>query len=808
MPIPTRHLISRFATETQEHVFADFADFARWFTAVQPTDTPKERTPAWSPQLRTDDGRKKGPALTHVTVAVLDFDDLSNEQIETLSTTLNEKGWTWAWHTSYRHGVPLEDGTTKNKLRIAIELQEPVPAEEWPGFWWGLYDITHRLADSACTAPSHIYQSPFCDRRSPHTGGLTQGRPLDPAEIPRKKRARVQMAPEDYPYRALTRRDLKALHTQWKRKANPPPSLPTLGNILATDPFVPLATVNRDKALYGLGKDLWREMKGWLPQELAELAKASIHMADPSGAEWNVGTVAEKLQHAIEDAEDEEYQARAERDEAQQAAEDQAMAQLGREGPYTRRELERWAGWQGCSVESFKRRLVVIHGGEHYVWFSGRYLAPVKRENLGLYLRQYLAPAQDFYDLQFMVLTKTGAKFAQPEDVLAQCSTTVNTVALSMTEVHSRLQDPTTFVLSACPLRPLEPERQPEVERWLDQAVSDPAQRERLLDWLACVPAIDKPIAMLYLHGAPSRGKSLLAEGVARLWTTQGATKAEHMVRSFNGGILDTGPLLLADECLPPQLTDTRNGTGTLRGLITDKNMLINRKNKQEVRLKGHPRYVVTANSLSLFDNIPDTLSTFDLEALDERLLYVAMDGPPRTREQVNGFIEQDMIARHVLHLQQTRPVVHGRRLCVEGADSPLHRQIRISGEVKSLVLSFLCHKITTEAQAKARPSMGGLLPTGGWDVTPEGFWITAAEVKEGLAKHENAARNTTSAEISRALVELSAGTRGNLKLIHTPNLIHWLQATEYIEVPELTNALEMLLAVKGEKSLTAGGQS
>ena len=96
---------------------------------------------------------------------------------------------------------------------------------------------------------------------------------------------------------------------------------------------------------------------------------------------------------------------------------------------------------------------------------------------------------------------------------------------------------------------------------------------------------LTEPCAALYLDGGAGVGKTLLADGLARLWTTNGPTELAGVVGSFNDALLSC-PLVFADEVLPDVLKRTE-GTGELRKLIQARTLPLNRKFKAAAQVRG-----------------------------------------------------------------------------------------------------------------------------------------------------------------------------------------------------------------------------
>lgn len=57
-----------------------------------------------------------------------------------------------------------------------------------------------------------------------------------------------------------------------------------------------------------------------------------------------------------------------------------------------------------------------------------------------------------------------------------------------------------------------------DIDNWLRLLAGTDHNFNKLLDWLACAPSLDKPLCGLILAGPPQTGKSLFANGLKPLW--------------------------------------------------------------------------------------------------------------------------------------------------------------------------------------------------------------------------------------------------------------------------------------------------
>lgn len=230
--------------------------------------------------------------------------------------------------------------------------------------------------------------------------------------------------------------------------------------------------------------------------------------------------------------------------------------------------------------------------------------------------------------------------------------------------------DPATgaFTEACAPLRRDIPARWDEgVDGWLRAMAGD--EYPRLVQWLAAAPMCDRPIPVLAIIGRKGAGKGLLIDGLSRLWGRRRAPSFLSIQGTFNEAVAQS-PLLVADEYLP----DTVNGVDVfeyLRELVTARSHTVNRKHLPLVQVDGCVRLVYASNKadgLNFRNANPDAKA-----ALAERFVHIQpgiaageyLDTIPDAVK--TAWVEQDIIAGHVLWLHANQPLTYRGRLLVEG---------------------------------------------------------------------------------------------------------------------------------------------
>jgi hypothetical protein len=192
--------------------------------------------------------------------------------------------------------------------------------------------------------------------------------------------------------------------------------------------------------------------------------------------------------------------------------------------------------------------------------------------------------------------------------------------------------EPATRVLTLATLKwaPIEPTYHEDVDRWL-RILGGPSY-DNLAQWIASLPALDRPAPILYMHAWKNTGKTLLATGLARLWGHSPGDFSE-AISAFNGEQEKT-PLLFADEGLPAKLDFQR-----LRSMVTEHSRRINEKFRPKYTLYGCARIFIAANNDDVLRyQRTGTLTGADVDAIADRLLVVTC--PEQRSEEARRLLE------------------------------------------------------------------------------------------------------------------------------------------------------------------------
>lgn len=359
--------------------------------------------------------------------------------------------------------------------------------------------------------------------------------------------------------------------------------------------------------------------------------------------------------------------------------------------PYTKEDLNRWADELGVTTpEEFAKRWIIQSGSAYYIFRSGKYQYPVHKDCVLTKARDDLRPAEE---AGVVTLWKTNAKGESKRMNLQELMDTYGTVTRQIKGSMQLLKSEydaskETFIEAMCPLRHIEPIYDQRVQTWLECLGGK--QQDKLLDWIATVTMLTHQTSALYLSGHAGAGKTLLANGLARFWTsTGGPTELEDVHGSFNSGIANC-PLIFGDE-------DATCSTADLRRLIGSSSYTLRRKFLPNIEIDGCLRLILADNNGRMLDG--KGLIDQDVPAVATKFLHIVVDENPVNylkslggRTGTADWVVGDRIASHAVWLQQNRQPAPGGRFVVEGDAGDLSKRLLIQGS--SLVCEWIVHFI------------------------------------------------------------------------------------------------------------------
>lgn len=373
------------------------------------------------------------------------------------------------------------------------------------------------------------------------------------------------------------------------------------------------------------------------PSLQAQRAKSSVHPV-PTDAEllskirWKQNEVRRRIDDREKDKADSQRQ--------------RILTAFGgqRDTPYTSREYKEW------EAEGHADNLWILQKDREYWFFiNGEYMGPVAEKTASTFATTYLAPAHEHLELSF--IDDKGKVKERPLDALVKdYGTYVTNIEHCLYTTKSAFL-PETHTLVVAPLkpRPLEAAFVPEVDKWL-RAFAGPQYADLEL-WLAACGSFDRELSALLLVTEPNQGKKLLVDGLVRIWQQAGVKSLEKATPLS----WQLCPVLLCDERVP--FYWRQDVAARIREALSE----TNRDLKPGVSLKGYLRLVFMGNSAGMLWRQVEALTKTEREATRQRMLTIDSRGS-REAEYVlqkmgsshRHFVSQDLIAKHILWLQDT----------------------------------------------------------------------------------------------------------------------------------------------------------
>lgn len=268
-------------------------------------------------------------------------------------------------------------------------------------------------------------------------------------------------------------------------------------------------------------------------------------------------------------------------------------------------------------------------------------------------------------------------------------------------------------------LEGVEPERNPDIERWL-RALG--GGTDDVTSWVAALTRLDAPVAALYLDGPPGCGKGLFAR-LCGLAVGAAPVAFDSILGNFQEGLAKS-PLLFANEAAGGVSTSAGTAkavSDVVRQLVGEREHTVNAKYRAPFTLEGYPRLLCAANNPDMF-RFASSLTREDIAAIAERFLYVkpspsagdvlrevraeyavARGFAPTSPDAPNALEEVWALGgawlRHVAWLRENHRWRRGYRLLVEGrADGPWAEVIRTGAGAAPEVLGVIARLLASRA--------------------------------------------------------------------------------------------------------------
>lgn len=527
--------------------------------------------------------------------------------------------------------------------------------------------------------------------------------------------------------------------------------------ILAGRPFAQPGA--RDSAMQSLAGLLAFSCPGASPETLLEVLRPSLlamaREAEECGAsaptdEWAL----DKLHRASSRAADKRDEDARFRDDLVRAARAgmREPSSRSRSGPYDEDELEEYAASLGCTVRELKKRWIVQRDSAHFVFYDGRYVGPIAKEGLEVALPRLLALAP----VPFTVETAAGgSRPKKVSEILRDHASPALSLVSDLTLPASAYDaERMAFREAVAPARAdLAPAHDPQVDRWL-RLLGGPLA-DKLLDWVASVTRLDLQCCALYVERTSGAGKSMLATGLARIWSST-PTEFASAVSGFNDA-LTRCPLVFADESTVGK-NGRRVSTAEVRRLVGQSSRQLCRKFLPDSELIGAVRLILAANNDGLLAPGEEEMGSADFDAVAGRFLHIV--APPEAaaylrsiggRAGTADWVEGDRIARHALWLRDNRRVIPGSRFIVEGLPDKMHRKLLVGSKWSSLaqewVVGYLLRPTPAIAQSRGVVVEGGRVR------------VSTAAVRDHWSTYvKSEALPPSTQRIGRAMASISSG--------------------------------------------------
>lgn len=228
----------------------------------------------------------------------------------------------------------------------------------------------------------------------------------------------------------------------------------------------------------------------------------------------------------------------------------------------------------------------------------------------------------------------------------------------------------------------------PQINKWLELLGG-----EKLKDWLSILADLNRLSSALVIMGPRNIGKTLLAMGCAARFGSQAPAKQHSLTGRFQEELARC-PLIYIDEDVDDNPYD-RNFLASIRSELSIKERSVNRKYIAPVQMLGAIRCIISANHLPFKQK--DAQTGQDLAAIAERFYWV--NASSEAALYLRGVAPEDLqqwreelIARHIIHLEETRAISRENRFGVSGDSEALADLINIGVKLNSWVTEWICN--------------------------------------------------------------------------------------------------------------------
>jgi hypothetical protein len=582
-----------------------------------PTSVVADKRQARAFALARFDGPRGNRFVTEFAGLVLDFDDIPND---TLKYTVGLIAQYQAWvYTTYSH--PRSEGT---RLRVVLPYPSPVPP--------GRQEHVVKAFSAYFGFPNDPKANPlglfFLPARAPDDPEPTQatfnGPLLDPWRLPDSLDVSQAM--------------MRTLAQKLRRKPGGQNATMATALQAVADGVSFAEHGDRDNMAWRLACLLCREFPALDPDRVAVRFAQSIQDMGPDAPDMRDKLRRAASQHTAE------FDATQLRQREYYARYDMA----DRLGHLTTTELERLGN-------PHKNHGLILRANRSFFF-----------PTLNGYSGPYQADAEDQAHRDLSVMPGIELYYpsgeAKPMPVLMnEAGKGIESIVFSLRAQRASYDFGTgTLTMAPTPRRPIEPRPSAWTDAWLTAAFGD--QKHMVESWLAWLPDLTVPLAMLFIHGPPDTGKDLFATCISRLWGLDGPCRAQEILGTHFNDALLRNPLVWANEYWPRE--GNKPVIEPFKDLISADRIPLRRKFLDNATIQGYCRLFATANDPSIlltgWTQTPEAA-----QALAERVLRVAiLEDSAQYLRPFSGTWLKDYVARdeflgHVLSLP--RPVSMGR---------------------------------------------------------------------------------------------------------------------------------------------------
>lgn len=565
----------------------------------------------------------------------IDVEHKSEEQVEAALTALSP--YEFVVYTTYSH-TPEEA-----RYRIVVPFAEPVDPKRWPEVWDGVNRLVSMINDPATKDCSRLHFLPSCssdaEPQSTHNG---TGHFLSAEEI-------------EPPYFSVESIEKKL------RGVRDPDLKPIADALRAGQAY----------ALEGERHDVTLTITMWLANKAPPLTRAEFEeLFGPSvsAMSWDMEEAWTCYETAVDKVADERG--------------------TKRSAPVTDADIERLvevAKLHGKSSWAELAWILLAPNGIYYVLDpDGEYVGPFDRTQATAFLRRHL---EEVPVIETTVWTEKGLKDKSVSRLTEEYGHRIAKLVLDMTTKRS-VFDGGVFIESVCQINPaVKPVWHEEVDEWLQ--IFGGEHYERLCEWLASAPHLDRALCALYLKGPKGCGKSLFAVALARLWDST-PVELHNIFESFNESLVRV-PIVHAEEAVP-KFWRGMPATTRLRALITEPSRELLRKYRTPAEMRGYIRLILTSNNDELLRS--DIHTKEDLHAIAQRFLMINAGSDSTdyllSLPDVDSWRREDVFAEHVLCLAEDLPVEKAGRFWVEGNAEEMSLGLMVGSHWNSRVCQWL----------------------------------------------------------------------------------------------------------------------